>query len=129
MAMTLTENIIRLTGMPMYCAACRNQDSGVRHVDFDAAVERGFGDGPMPTSMDDLIVCEGCLRTAALLIDMGDLAELRDQLAACQKKLSQEQYRADAADKYAERLEEAFSSRPNGVNVPRRKGRPPKFGD
>lgn len=126
--MTMADNTIRLTGTPMYCSACRNQDSSVRHVDLDAEVDRGYGDSAssVPISMDDLILCEGCVREAALLIDMVNGEELRHQLEAVQIKLGHEQRRADAADMYAERLELALDARPVAVSAPRRRGRPPK---
>lgn len=123
---TLAENVVRLTGLPQYCAACRNQDSAVRHVDFDAAVDRGYGDGPVPVSMDDLIICERCLREAALLVDMVDGEELKAELDRMEKRLAAEKYRADSNEKYAGQLEDAFDARPNGVNAPRKRGRPLK---
>lgn len=129
--MTLTlANEIRAAGTPVYCSACHNQDPSKRHVDFDAACDRGYGerdDGHL-IAMDDLVICEVCLRAAALLVGMRDMVEVQAELESLRKVARNEHYRADAADRYADQLEEAISNRPVPVSAPRRRGRPPKDG-
>lgn len=57
---------------PAYCASCFNQDPQALHVDMEA-----YFDGPVPVAkkdgydavaIDDLILCEGCVREAASLL-------------------------------------------------------------
>lgn len=116
-------NEIRPASLPIYCSACRAQNPGNRHIDFDAAVDRGYGDGDNPISMDDLILCEECVRTAARQLDMVDRSELA-QVESLERRLRNEVYRADQAEKYAESLELAFENRPQQIAAPRKRGRP-----
>src|SRR5579872_2884464 len=120
-------NEVRPCGVPMYCSACHNQDSSLTHVDFDAACDRGYGDNNV--SMDDLILCEECLRRGAELVGMRDARELQDELTSLKRRLDQERYRADQADEYAGRLELAIDARPVAISAPRRRGRPAKEHD
>lgn len=64
---------------PAYCAACFSPHPGERHIDFGAAY-----DGPMVPSLvnvagltaqsiDELIVCETCVKRAAALLGLGDV--------------------------------------------------------
>ncbi len=126
MSTRLAEDVIRLTGTPMYCSACFNQDSAVRHVDFDAASDRGYGHGSVPVAMDDLVLCETCLKEGARLLGMIDQTLFQAELDGLRKRYEFERKRADSADLYAEKLEAAVDARPNPVSAPRRVGRPPK---
>lgn len=73
---------------PPYCAACHQAVPEKRHVDFGAAT-----DGPMlPAldgvvgvvghSIDDIIICEDCLKEAGRLIGYENAEELREELDA-----------------------------------------------
>lgn len=120
-------NDIRPAELPTYCSACGCQDKSKRHVDFDAACDRGYGaDENVPISMDDLIICETCLRSAALLVDMVDGTEPLEKIAVLERRLAEEQKRADQAAAYADRIEQAIAARPEPVKVSRPRGRPPK---
>jgi len=120
-------NDIRPAEMPIYCSACGCQDREKRHVDFDAACDRGYGvDQAVPISMDDLIICETCLRSAAGLVGMIDDAEPLEKIAVLERRLAEEKKRADKAAAYAERMEQALAARPAPVKVSRPRGRPPK---
>ena len=126
MSVQLT-NDIRPAELPVYCSACGCQDKSKRHVDFDAACDRGYGaDQDVPISMDDLIICETCLRSAAGLVGMIDDTEPLEKIATLEQRLSGEQKRADKAAAYAERMEQALAARPSPVKVSRPRGRPPK---
>lgn len=59
---------------PTRCAAClQASDPAVRFVDFDAAINRGAiveaGSGAVIDSIDELHVCESCVREAAEALD------------------------------------------------------------
>jgi hypothetical protein len=122
-------NEIRPASLPAYCSACFNQDPSLQHIDFDAASDRGYGDGTLPVPMDDLILCENCVRTAARLLGMQDRTELERELSESRRRFTAEHRRADNAVSYAESLEKAFSERPNPIDMPRRAGRLPKYGE
>lgn len=121
-------NEVRATGTPVYCSACHNQNSSLQHVDFDAACDRGYGerdDGHL-VAMDDLILCETCIRRGGVLVGMVDARELEDELANLRRQVDREKYRADQADEYAGKLELALDARPVQVSHPRKRGRPAK---
>lgn len=120
-------NEIRAAHLPMYCSACGCQDGSLRHVDFDAACDRGYGaESAQQVSMDDLILCETCLRSGAALVGMIDDAEPVAKIGQLKQRLAEEKLRADKAVAYAQRMEEALAARPEPVKVSRPRGRPPK---
>jgi hypothetical protein len=131
MSTTLTENI-RPTGVPTFCSACHNQNPTLQHVDFDAACDRGYGtqdDNPdIKINMDDLILCETCLRDAARHIGMVDNNTQREYIARLERSLDETQKLRDQAVKYANRMEEALANRPEPVHATRPRGRPKKNG-
>jgi hypothetical protein len=127
--MTVTlANEIRPTNMPIYCSACFGQDPAARHIDFDAACDRGYGNtsNGYKVSMDDLILCEGCVRSAAVQLGMMDTEEFSEKTRSLERRLDAEKKRADKATEYADRMEEALEHRPEKLSVSRPRGRPPK---
>lgn len=71
---------------PPYCSGCFGAKPNMRHVDMGAA-----WDGPMLEplkgavgvighSIDDLVLCEDCIKAAAELVDLGNVEELREDL-------------------------------------------------
>lgn len=67
---------------PSHCSACFNQQPDKKHIDFEAA-----WDGPVLDSeslvkqvIDDLYICEDCLKGAYALIDPESEHALIDQL-------------------------------------------------
>lgn len=85
---------------PGHCAACYSHKPGV-HVDFEAAYDGPYfgydeadGEGLNGISVEQLIVCEDCVRASALLIGMleetpeaAELKDLRHQLEASEEAL------------------------------------------
>jgi hypothetical protein len=58
---------------PAYCSSCFGRPDG-RYVDFEAAYDGPVVPGtPTPVPVDDLILCESCLREAFRLLDPDDL--------------------------------------------------------
>ena len=122
---TRLANEIRAAGTPTYCSGCFGQQTGLRHVDFDAASDRGYGDdASIGVSMDDLILCENCVREGARLIGMMDVTEFQAEMDSLRRRWESEKNRADAAETYADKLELAIDARPNPVLAPRKRGRP-----
>jgi hypothetical protein len=117
-------NEISLGATPVYCSACFGFDGTARHVDFDSACDRGYGEHGV--SMDNLILCETCLKSGAELVDMIDATQQADRIASLEKRLADEQKRADRAAAYANRMEQAIAARPEPITVSRPRGRPVK---
>jgi hypothetical protein len=106
--------------MPMYCAACFNQRPELRHIDFDAATDRGYGaEEATRVAMDDLILCENCVREGARLLSMVDRDD--QTIATLQRKLDVAEKAKRQAQNYADTMEEALSKRPEKVAIDHRK--------
>jgi hypothetical protein len=96
---------------PAYCACCFTQKIGTRHIDFEA-----YFDGPvidpgngMKQTIDDLILCEDCVRTAAKFIGMVDNEEANEELAKLRAEVNQlRALRARNAQKLS-RIEKALA--------------------
>jgi hypothetical protein len=127
---TTLANQVRPAGTPIFCSACHNQDSSARHVDFDAACDRGYGsleDNPdIKISMDDLVLCETCLRHGASLVGLVDADEQGARVESLERRLAEETRRCEQAVNYANRMEEALAARPEPIQVSRPRGRPPR---
>lgn len=119
---------VRATGTPVYCSACFAQDPSKLHVDLDAACDRGYGDRDdgLKIAMDDLVLCESCVRSAGVIVGMRDATELEQELEGLRKLHRQEKDRGDSLEHYLDQLEGAFASRPEPIIAPRRRGRPPR---
>ncbi len=107
--------------IPPFCAVCFNQ-AQVRHIDCDAASDRGWDDGAgTPISMDEIIICEGCAKEIGYLVDMTDDEELKAKLR--QKESELDKWKRDAlkAEEYADRLEDIFDHRPGKIKVDHRR--------
>lgn len=92
---------------------------GRRHVDFGAAYEGpvfAAGEdravrGGTPISVDELILCEDCIRDAAKLVGLGNVEaaeKVNDELRREYEELSD---RAAAQKAHIDQLEAAFASR------------------
>lgn len=119
-------NEIRPTNMPIYCSACFGQNPDARHIDFDAAADRGYGDtdNGLKISMDDLILCEECVKAGAVLLGMMDTETFQGRLHSLEHRLEEEKRRAEKATEYADRMEDALAHRPGELKVGRPRGRP-----
>jgi hypothetical protein len=112
---------IREADRPIYCSACFNSKD-VRHVDFDAACDRGYSDGTATAvAMDDLILCEDCVKEGARLLGMSDERSLYEQIEQLSRKLDISEKATRQAQRYADTMEEALSARPERVHIDHRK--------
>lgn len=109
-------NKIHLTDPPFACSSCGGQYVERQHVDFGAA-----WDGPMipsehiaghqPVSIDDLILCDECVRAAARLIGMEDRDdETISRLAA---DVDTQSERLAGSLRYVAALEQTIAERDN----------------
>jgi len=121
-ATRIADNLIQPAGLPQQCSACAGQESGYRHIDFDAAVDRGFyGDDPATKiTMDNLVICEGCIATAARLLDWMPTHEFQGELQDYKHKYLEEKQRADKQEEFSSRLEDVLSHDPKGRTVDHR---------
>lgn len=117
--MTRLASEIRETGRPIYCSACFNSQP-IRHVDFDAACDRGYGqDDHVQIAMDDLILCENCVREGAAVLGIEDSRELKTKLADTERKLQVKSKLLEKSERYVATLEDAFGQR--GTHIDHRK--------
>lgn len=137
MSMIEATQKIRLAPVPpVACSSCGGQYTDRRHVDFGAA-----WDGPMISAgdesrgvighaVDDLIVCEDCLRDAAKLLGWQDITALQTAFDDLRRHQDQVGVRLASALEHVESLERAARSRDRLEEVlrpPRRgPGRPRK---
>jgi hypothetical protein len=114
-------NEIREADKPIYCSACFNSQD-VRHVDFDAACDRGYANQEaVQIVMDDLILCENCVREGARLLGMTDDAELHQRVTDLESKLDTERKLRRQAQNYADTMEDALGKRPDPVHIDHRR--------
>lgn len=117
--MTRLASDIREASKPIYCSACFNQQA-IRHIDFDAACDRGYGKAEaVEVAMDDLILCENCVREGAELIGMSPEGSKDDRIADLEGKLAHAEKTREKAERYAETLEDAVHQK--GVHIDHRK--------
>ena len=114
---------IRPVGLPVYCSACFAQDPSKTHIDFDANSDRGYGqrDDGQTVVMDDLIICEDCIRRAGEMVGM-ERSEVRDrELSDLRVRADKAEREAKQAQRYADNLEDAFTNRPTPIHIDHRK--------
>lgn len=63
---------------PPHCASCYGVTEGSRYIDFEAYYDGPVIPGAIPKPVDDLILCESCLKEAFDLLDLrGESNELQ----------------------------------------------------
>lgn len=94
---------------PVACAACYGQYPDRAHIDFASAIEGGPVDSnPRSPRVSWVVICENCLRNAVkMLPDAVDIREQHEREVAALKE------RAEAAESYADDLEDTLSRRPS----------------
>ena len=79
----MAERIQLVDVAPAYCSSCFTQKPRMQHVDFGA-----YYDGPVIKSedgqvqhvIDDLILCADCIRRAGMLIGLGEVERVTQEL-------------------------------------------------
>ena len=129
---TALANEIRPTTLPMYCSACFGQYPERRHIDFDAACDRGYAavmtkgrslgeqSNAVPVAMDDLILCEDCLKDGAYKLGMIDGEEAQRRQANLEARLEVTEGLVKREEAYVERLEAILKDRLGGLDHRRR---------
>lgn len=105
-----------LNTAPPHCAGCYDQKPQARHVDleasYDGPVIAGADPDHPPVVIDELVLCEGCLREAAKLIGLKDWAELQEQVDALQARNEQMESALIERVSYIDKLEAAVAAKP-----------------
>lgn len=107
---------------PAYCSACFGQYPDRRHVDFGASYDGPVLEnvaGGVPASIDDLVICEECLATAAKLIGHGDTTEKDAQIETQAAQMQELTERLAGAMAYCNKLETAIAAKPKVERKPR----------
>lgn len=102
---------------PAYCSVCFGQYPDRRHVDFDAAwdgpvIDSGNG---MKQAIDDLIMCENCVRRGAEILALDDVAA--PEMAALVEQVETLKALNEGQRKYIAQLEATVQAK---QAVPRR---------
>lgn len=119
---------------PAACSGCFQAKPEMRHVDFDVAWDGPtVSDGVMGqdgevlhtlhASIDDLVLCEDCLRDAGRLVGLTNPEQLAAELEQLQasNQVLVEKYRG--LEEYAARMEAAVAAKPAAPEPkPRRQG-------
>lgn len=108
---------------PVACAACYGQYPERTHIDFRSAIEGApINDNPRAPRVDWVTICDQCIRTAFEM-----LPEQASQRTNLEAQLKAALERAEAAENYASRVEDALSHRPElPTSREPRAPRPPK---
>ena len=117
--MTRLASDIREASKPIYCSACFNSQN-VRHIDFDAACDRGYGnEEATKVTLDDLILCENCVKEGAELIGMTEENEKDRKIAELERRLDTSERLRAKEERYNETLEDLALQR--GAKIDHRK--------
>lgn len=113
---------------PPYCCCCHSDCVGKVTIDFEA-----YYDGPVLEAehykyqVDDLYLCEDCIKTAGRLVGMGDIEALKvenNELGeAFNVKLEEIESLRNYAKGLKEALDEASSDKIMGPMEPLKKGK------
>lgn len=106
---------------PVRCSACFGQYTDRQHVDFEAAWEGPtFKDGivgpdgeitnSILVSIDDLIICDDCLRAAAALLGLKDPDELAEYTEQLEKQRDELLEKVRGHEQHAKNLEASLAS-------------------
>ncbi len=117
--MTRLAEDIREASKPIYCSACFNSQP-IRHVDFDAACDRGYAnEEAVKINMDDLILCENCVKEGLKVLGIEDSAELKAENEDLRRKLETKEKLHTQQQRYIDTLEDVVSQR--GAKIDHRK--------
>lgn len=112
---------MKLCETSRHCASCYAQYTDKTYVDLDAAYDgpviEGGVVGPdgdvvnkIPVSIDDLVLCEDCLREAGSFIGLTDTDA--DKIAELQQIRQQQAEEILGLKQYVKKLEDAVASKP-----------------
>ncbi len=111
---------IKLANMPIYCAGCMNQQPELRHVDFDSALDRGYGKvEAVQVAYDDAIFCENCVKEGAELLGMINAEAWQREKENLERRTQVAESRVKQVERYSASLEDLALQR--GVKIDQRR--------
>ncbi len=112
---------VKLANMPVYCAGCMNQQPELRHVDFDSALDRGYGKAEaVQITLDDAIFCENCVKEGAELLGMINEGAWQKEKRILEQRAKTAESRTRQAEKFSETLEDLAMQRGAKIDNRRR---------
>ncbi len=111
---------VKLAPMPIYCAGCHGQNPELRHVDFDSALDRGYGKPEtVQITYDEAVFCENCVKPGAELLGMIDGPAWEREKANLEKRVEVAESRVRQVERYSASLEDLALQR--GVKIDQRR--------
>ncbi len=111
---------VKLANMPIYCAGCMNQQPELRHVDFDSALDRGYGKvEAVQVAYDDAIFCENCVKEGAELLGMINAEAWQREKENLERRTQVAESRVKQVERYSASLEDLALQR--GVKIDQRR--------
>lgn len=105
---------------PVACASCAGQYPERLHVDFGSSFdgpvlnsEQVIALGVMNVQIDELIICDECLRAAAALLGLAANERMKDMLADMSDQLTATGEKLRGAIAYIDTLEKQAGAREN----------------
>jgi len=121
---TFDASKIKLTGAaPSACSSCYGQYPERLHIDFGAAFDGPvlFGkDGATLGQVDELIICDECLRAGADLLGLRSQGDLEAQVATLDAHAMTLAEKLAGAMVYIRKIEDAFAVRPEAPRPKKR---------
>ena len=110
---------------PPHCSSCFQAKPQMEHVDFGAAWDGPVvpGEGVVQHVIDDLIICRRCLEEAGLLIGLGDVGKLKDELQEAETANDNLMNTIRGLKKYIASLEDVRENRPSEILDPPKRQR------
>jgi hypothetical protein len=108
---------------PSHCSSCFSQKPRMVHVDFGAYYDGPVirdSEGVVQNVIDDLIICRDCLRRAGLLVGLGEVEKVEQELHNAVEENDRLMERLRGLQLYVDKMEEAMALRPNGKPKPRK---------
>jgi len=105
---------------PPHCSSCFQGKPQSRHVDFGAAWDGPViqGEGVVQHQIDDLIICEACLRDAGRQVNLGDVERVTEELRNAERENDDLMEQLRGLKAYIANFEAARDSRPNELLDP-----------
>lgn len=97
---------------PPHCSSCYAQQPEKQHVDFESSYDGPVIEGTIKVSIDEMIVCEDCMRLAASLLGFVDDEGAREELGALRQEVANLEDRLAERLAYTDQLERTIASKP-----------------
>lgn len=98
---------------PPQCSVCWQTRDDIRHVDFETPYEGPvIMEGVTPVAIDQIVICESCLKEGCKLVGLVDWAERGEEFEQLRERLTAAEASLVDAQRYAGQLEQALHTKP-----------------